>query len=437
MRALRNNLIDPDNGLVNRSIYVDKEIYNQELEQIFGRCWLFLGHESQIPKPNDFLAAYMGEDPVLLTRDSKGKLHGFLNMCRHRGNRICRADFGNAPSFMCTYHGWTFATDGKLVGVPGYKEAYFEELDRSQWGLVEAAQIDSFHGLVFATWDKKTPPLLDYLGDMAWFLDLTLNRRASGIEFVSGVHKWVIPSNWKMPSDNFAGDGYHIATTHRSIMMARGANVERNLGNPNSTRRGVYPGNGHGAGPIDINPSSYGQPEGGGRGGVLGTYYKQHAAELEKQLGPLKARYAAARTTSNTNTFPNLATIQTSFRIWHPRGPEKTEVWSYVYADKDAPDEVKKALRDSVLQSFGPSGNLEQDDMNNFNQCTSSGKSLVAQQYPMNLQLGLHHESRDEQIPGLLTTSPSEVNQRGFYSWWAKMMDAPSWDEIKLDPRKN
>lgn len=426
------NLVDVNNGLVNRKIYTDREIYQAELEQIFGRCWLFVGHESLITKPNDFLAAYMGEDPVLLTRDSKGKLHAFLNMCRHRGNRICRADFGNAPSFMCTYHGWTFSTDGKLVGVPGFKEAYFEELDRSQWGLVEVSQIDSFHGLVFATWDKSAPPLKDYLGDMAWYLDLVLGRRAGGIEFIGGVHKWVIPSNWKMPSDNFAGDGYHIATTHRSINMARGNNSDRNLGAANTTRRAVYPGNGHGAGSIDTNPD--GQPEEGGRrGGVISSYYKQHESELPAQMGPVKAKYASARTTSNTNTFPNLATIQTSFRIWHPRGPEKTEVWSYTYVEKNAPGEVKKAWRDSVLQSFGPSGNLEQDDMNNFNQCTSSGKSLIGQRYLMNLQLGLHHESRSEEVPGLLTTSPSEVNQRGFYGWWAKMMDAPSWDNVRLD----
>src|SRR5438270_8109715 len=93
------SLVNNRQGLVDRKIFVDKEVYQQELEQIFGRCWLFVGHESQVAKPNDFTATYMGEDPVLLTRDSKGKLHSFLNMCRHRGNRICRADYGNTQSF--------------------------------------------------------------------------------------------------------------------------------------------------------------------------------------------------------------------------------------------------------------------------------------------------------------------------------------------------
>ena len=169
MAGKLDTLVNAKNGLVDRSIFIDEDIYKQELEQVFGRCWLFIGHESQVAKPNDFTAAYMGEDPILLTRDARGKIHAFSNMCRHRGNRICRADAGNVPSFMCTYHGWTFATDGKLVGVPGFKEAYFEELDRSQWGLVEA-RVDSYKGLVFATWDKQAPALADYLGDAAWYL---------------------------------------------------------------------------------------------------------------------------------------------------------------------------------------------------------------------------------------------------------------------------
>ncbi|MSQ32628.1 MAG: aromatic ring-hydroxylating dioxygenase subunit alpha, partial [Dehalococcoidia bacterium] len=93
------SLVDDKNGLLDRNVFTDKDIYQRELEQVFGRCWLFVSHESQIPRQNDFTSNYMGEDAVLVTRDSKGKVHTFLNMCRHRGNRICRADFGNAPSF--------------------------------------------------------------------------------------------------------------------------------------------------------------------------------------------------------------------------------------------------------------------------------------------------------------------------------------------------
>ena len=148
------DLVDLRVGHISREIFVNDEIYHQEQEQVFARCWLFVGHESQVSKPGDYFVSCMGEESVILCRDRLGEIHVFLNSCRHRGMKVCRYDEGNTPVFTCPYHGWSYATDGKLVGVPYFKDAYHEKLDKSKWGLVEVAQLENYKP-TFPIWLKS------------------------------------------------------------------------------------------------------------------------------------------------------------------------------------------------------------------------------------------------------------------------------------------
>src|SRR2546421_2583462 len=182
------NMVDYEKGLVDRKMFSDQEIYNLEMEKIFARAWVFMAHESQIPNPGDFFQTYIGEDRVIVVRDKAGQPQVLLNTCRHRGNAVCRAEEGHASSFMCTYHGWTYDLQGKLVGVPGFKDYYHEDLNREEWGLISAAKVDSFKGFIFATLDPEAPSLDEYLGDVG---RISLNQLAlkGDIQIADGVQK--------------------------------------------------------------------------------------------------------------------------------------------------------------------------------------------------------------------------------------------------------
>ena len=396
-------LFDPESGLVDRACFSDLGIYEQELERIFARCWLYVGHESQVPNPGDFLTAYMGEDPVILWRDADGVIHAFLNMCRHRGNPVCKADSGNARAFMCTYHGWTYDSTGSLITVPGMQQYYFNDLDTSRWGLVEVAQLDTYKGLIFATFDASAPPLLDYLAGAGWDLDMLLDRRAGGTEIIGGVHRWTLDANWKFGADNFGGDDGHHTITHASV---RRVPVDDRYYSTNNEE------------PMAPDALLAALPR-----GLIRDYYLEHLGEAEERLGLARSR----STLMVTNIFPNCSVnfTRNTVRVWQPRGPNQTEIWSYCIVEKDAPQEVKDALLLHYIQTFGPSGNVEQDDMNNWAGCTTTARGWVARQYPMNIQAGLGHDIE----------SPSGGTRlRGFYQQWANLMNAERWADAPVHP---
>ncbi len=420
-----NELVNPATGMVNRNIYVDREIYEQELEKIFARCWCYLGHESQVPNPGDFVASYIGEDPVLVVRDSRGKIGAFLNTCRHRGMRVCRADEGNAAAFTCTYHGWTYGNDGKLVGVPGYKEYYYEELDMEQWGLVPVAQVDSYKGMIFGTFDANATSLPEYLGDMTFYLDILIDRREGGSEIIGGVHKWIMPCNWKFAAENFGGDGYHFPITHISAFASgarRDQAIRRATGiGTESTQFVVSPGNGHN---VMTGVHNGVPPEGPTE--LFDDYIVQIFPEMEERLGPLRARMSGGV----GNIFPNMSFLRGggsgahTLRVWHPRGPDKIEVWSWAIVDKKAPPEIKEANRFYCTGSFSPGGIFEMDDAENWVAATQASSGYMGRQQVFNYSMAVGHQRTSEDHPGSLGPSPSEHNQRNLYARWLELMNS-------------
>ena len=203
---------------VSRSPYrvmSDPELYAQEQERIFrGPTWNYLCLEAEIPHPGTFRTTYIGETPVIVTRDKDGGVHVMVNRCAHKGAMLCVEAGGKRQHLTCPYHGWTYDLQGKLRGVPfqngiGGKGGMPEDFDIAQHGL-ERVRCASFYGLVFGTLSTEAEPLETYLGPaMAAHIARVFHKPVE----ILGYHHQVLHNNWKLYMEN-SRDPYHATILH-------------------------------------------------------------------------------------------------------------------------------------------------------------------------------------------------------------------------------
>jgi len=380
-------------GLIDPRVFSDEDIYREEMEKLFRHTWLYVGHESSIPNPRDNILNYMGEDEVIVLRDINGKLKVFLNRCAHRGNKVCLFDRGNQKVFTCTFHGWSYDTDGKLVGQAFSQLAYGDTFERENWGLTEVPRVSSYEGLIFASWDEDICSLDDYLGEFRQYLDLMLLKPfLGGIEVIPGRGKYMLPTNWKLMAENFMGDESHVPITHASFFRAA---VESGLnwwGYANLDERTIQV----------LVSSPAGVPHAFGAAGLWGDPRPDSPCQIQPQidrgiaqsLGPEAVEWVEERHrrmqefiekehaprlygSANWTIFPNLSLLigLSAFRAssiiqWHPRGPMMLESWQWCAVEKDAPEVVKRVAMVYQAADQAPAGMITIDDTENFERST-------------------------------------------------------------------
>lgn len=436
---------DWEHGLISPAIHFDEDVYRREQERVFGRSWLVVGHEDMVRKPGDYVTNYMGEVPVIVSRDAAGTIHVLVNKCAHRGVQVCLFDRGNAKAFTCSYHGWSYDLAGNLIGVPMERQLYRDDLDKEAWGLEAVPRVENFHGLLFATFDPQAPPLEAWLGDdVAWWLKtFVLAEPLGGLEALPGWHRYRSPGNWKLISENFIGDDYHVfSATHVAwLQITRDFNA-KGIAIPIVT----YPSSRDGVGYEGSGGYRAGCPLGLGIVVIDDSVYRRDLAEAQR-LGPEAVAWVEERRRlleaavaereakpygfMNGLLFPNLgmmgfisAILGRHLMLFHPRGVREHEAWQWTMVEKNAPQAVKDLAVQRVYQGQHMAGIVAPDDVENFERLVEAvgPRRNWDRRFHYGMQRG-HEEEGPRGLPGNLGPNPSEVNQRGFYKFWLELME--------------
>jgi phenylpropionate dioxygenase-like ring-hydroxylating dioxygenase large terminal subunit len=402
---------------VHGSVYTSPDVFELEMERIFADGWVFVAHESEIPEPGDYITRRMGRQPIIISRAKDGSVHVLMNRCAHRGNRVCNVERGNSSSFRCPYHGWTYASDGRLVAVPmrqGYGDRY-AELRES--GLHTAARVDSYRGFVFASLSSTGITLLQHLGKATAAFDRLLQLSPSGgLRLTAGWMKHYQRCNWKMVMENNV-DGYHALFTHQSVYDAiKPAKVSHVPTNVDVVVRDI--GDGHAE--IDYSEEYTSlDEEFVWFGRTPRTQLRDYVQAMESAHGPEQTHRAFVVGPPHTLIFPNLFLAEMNIMVVEPLAPGETIAYT-TPAFLDGGAEMSRKMLRRTEGAMGPAGFLIADD----GEIGARNQLGVAAQQPewVTLSRGFQSELHDE--TGVVNHDKSaETPQRGFWQHWAQVME--------------
>lgn len=364
-------LIDdrPEEGVfrLHRDVFRDEALFELEIRHIFESTWVFLGLESELAKPNDYLTTTIGRQPVVVMRAADGRLGAYLNSCRHRGARICHLDRGNKRTHVCTYHGWAYDSGGKCVLVTDKDQGCYTDAFHTQsHDLAALPRFGNYRGFLFGSLSADVPSLEDHLGPSRAFLDLFVDQGPDGIEAVPGRVTFTFGANWKTQIEN-ATDSYHFSSTHASYVGVLGRRSKRDA-TPSVYAGIAKPQAEMTRGSFDL---------GRGHSVLYGPTPDPTARPLALSLPEVEARVGKVRTKwmlymRNMTVFPNLQiseNIAPQLRILRPLSVGLTEMTAWCVGPKGEPAEARRRRIRHYEEFFNPSGLATPDDVATYEDC--------------------------------------------------------------------
>jgi len=418
---------------VHRAVYRDPEIFDFEMERIFGRTWLYVGHESQVPNPGDFFATRLAGQPVLMVRHAgDGKVYVLFNRCGHRGSQVTTHARGNVKFFRCSYHGWTFKTDGTVHGIPlrhGYPECY--DLKGGEFGMRPVPRVDFYRGFVFASLAPNGPDLLTHLGPMTGRIDDVVDRAPAGeVALGGGVHKYHFHGNWKLQLENL-NDMYHPHASHESTVATSGRQFRRGDrdggGAELSTDRSGNPLSSWDDAGVWACPNGHGWC-----GAMPGTSGDGSGPVFERYQALLRTAHGEARTDEvlnlkwhNSIFYPNLVlqAMAQHVRVIHPVAVDRTEIHIYPILLKGAPQEMNLEVIRYLNITHAPASLIQTDDLEAFRRVQIGVGTQGAEWVVFGRGYGADDGTNDETRRAFGT---SELPIRNQYKAWLGLMSTQS-----------
>jgi phenylpropionate dioxygenase-like ring-hydroxylating dioxygenase large terminal subunit len=399
---------------VHGSLYTDAAIFTEELRKIWYRSWVFVGHETEVPQPGDYVRKRLGLQDIIMTRDRDGILHLLLNRCAHRGNQVCNDAKGNASAFRCPYHGWTYRNDGELVGFPFFKGYGQRKLDLA---LGRVPRVDSYHGFVFASFASEGPSLLEHLGAAAGEIDRLVRLSPAGrVELTAGWLQHQTRANWKLLVENET-DGYHPQFVHGSIFGVTGSPIGQ-LYSDASTAVTRDLGNGHSEN--DLRPEFRKAAEPMRWFGTTESRVPDYAAAMRAKYGG-EAERILIEGAPHVMVFPNLFIAE--IQVFNLQPVAVGECVQYSTAVQLAgAAELNRRMVSQCVGSVGPAGMLLADDTEMYERNQVGLGSLEPEW--LDVRRGLNREAVDDN-GHTVGGATDETGMRGFWRQYKSLMEAP------------
>ena len=416
---------------LHKRLYIDQDIFELEMERIWGQAWIFIGHASQVPEPGDYFTTNITDKvPVVMVRDKNAALHVLHNRCGHRGTRVVTRRQGNARgAFRCAYHGWSYHHDGSILKIPnqaGYDGSGFNVKDPCN-NMQKLAQVESYRGFVFASLSARTPDLKTWLGGAIDCLDNLCDRAPEGeVVVAGGVLRYEHASNWKFILENL-NDTMHPMVVHQSVVQAAAGYIgtlpedaleqrsEAEIILPFGASYETFEDSG-------ISGFPFGHHYDGGKTSIHADYTvmpSYHDAMI-KAYGPERTQEIYAFNTHNTLYYPSL-TIKCAvqnIRVIRPVAVDKFIVETWSFRLKGAPQEMLQRtllysrLINSSASMVGP------DDLEIYRRMQEGLQSSGSDWVEIHRQFG-RDQSRGDRVVGGGT---SDLDIRTQYQAWKAYM---------------